>query len=71
MWRPRPAIAYMKKFDARLKWGCVARSGVELMKMILEADKKGITGSALGGKGVSSATDSYFDIWAMESSHSL
>jgi hypothetical protein len=61
----------MKKFDARLKWGCVARSGVELMKMILEADKKGITGSALGGKGVSSATDSYFDIWAMESSHSL
>lgn len=60
------SIGYMKKFDGRLRAGCLARSGVELMKLLLEADKKGISGAMLGGKSTSSTIDSYYDIWAMQ-----
>ncbi len=60
------AISYMRTFDGRLKSGCLARSGVELAKMILTADKQGIGSVELTGRTADKDTDSYNDIWALD-----
>ena len=58
-------IGFINKFDHRLKARFLARSGIELGKYILYADKMGAS-SQITGKSSDKAIDSYKDIWAMD-----
>lgn len=58
-------VEYMRKFDSRLKAANIARSGLELAKMALTADKQGM-GGMLTGKSIDKNIDCYEDIWALE-----
>jgi general secretion pathway protein K len=59
-------IGYIKKFDARVKALFLARSGFELSKYILQADKSGVNLQALTGKATDKNIDSYNDLWAVD-----
>ncbi len=58
-------IAYIRKFSSRIKTGYLARSGFELAKFILYADKSGISDNILPGKNRDKNIDCYNDIWAI------
>lgn len=60
------SIGYMKKFDSRLRARFLAGSAAQLAKYMLDADKKGYTGSTLSGKTTDKNIDSYNDIWATQ-----
>ena len=59
------SMGYIKKYDNRFKALCIASSGVELAKAILDADKMGF-GQFLTGKTSDKNCDSYEDIWALD-----
>ena len=59
------SVGYIKKYDNRFKASCIASSGVEIAKGILEADKMGM-GQLLTGKSSDTNCDSYEDIWALD-----
>ncbi len=59
-------IGYMRKFSKRLQALHLAKSGMELGKVILQADKSGAAGSFFSGKSADKNIDSYKDIWAID-----
>ncbi len=59
-------IGYMRKFSKKLKAGYLAKSGIELCKSLLEADKNGEAGSIFPGVNSDKNIDSYHDLWAKE-----
>ncbi len=59
-------IGYIQKFGKRLKALHLAKSGIELGKVILQADKSGTAGSFFPGKSSDKNIDSYKDIWAID-----
>ena len=59
------SIGYINKYDNRFKASCIASSGMELAKTMLDADKMGL-GQFLTGKTSDKNTDSYENIWALD-----
>lgn len=59
-------IGFSKKLNGRLKASYMAKSGIQLAKLLLYLDLKGVTGEQITGKPSDKDTDSYNDIWAIE-----
>lgn len=59
-------IGYMQKFENRLKGSYKARSGFELAKYILQADRAGVSLQSITGRPTDRNADSYNDIWALD-----
>jgi type II secretory pathway component PulK len=59
-------IGYIRKFSKRLQALHLAKSGIELGKVVLQADKDGSAGNFFPGKSTDKNIDSYKDIWAMD-----
>ncbi len=58
-------IGFIKKFDERLQATYIARSGVEMGKLLLYADRAGVS-KQITGKSTNKNVDSYQDVWAIE-----
>ncbi len=58
-------IGYINKFDQRLQATYIARSGVEMGKLLLYADRAGVS-KQITGRSTNKNVDSYQDVWAME-----
>lgn len=58
-------INYSLRFSNRLKAFYLARTGVQMARFILEADKRGLTGM-ITGQSVDRNIDCFQDLWALE-----
>ena len=59
------SIGYMKKFNERVRANFLARSGIDLCKFILRADRRGLKFEMLTGKPTNKNIDCYDDLWAI------
>lgn len=59
-------IGYIRKFSKRLQALFLAKSGIELGKVVLQADKSGIAGTFFPGRATDKNIDTYKDIWAID-----
>lgn len=59
-------IRFLRKFDVRFRAGMMARSGAEMARILLAADRRGVSATSLTGKAPSGKSDSYHDLWAVQ-----
>lgn len=59
-------VHYIRKFSEKLKAQMIARAGLTIGAMLLEADKRGIGAGIIPGSSGNSSIDTWQDIWAIE-----
>jgi len=59
-------VHYIRKFSQKLKAQMIARAGLTIGAMLLEADKRGIGAGIIPGSSGNSSIDTWQDIWAIE-----